>query len=134
MTNTVVKNTAMANKGFSLIEAIIAVAILGILMAGVIPGFMSNLQTNDQNERRSEAVNLAQQTLETLRRTDMSSLPMQGSSSAETAQNSRTYTVVTSYCKVASYCAQNSARHLTVEIRYQGKKVYEVETVYTNLR
>ncbi len=124
----------MTNKGFSLVEAIVATAILGILMAAVIPAFMSNLQVNNRNEQRSEAVNLAQQTLETLRRTDMASLPMSGSSTASALYNGRTYTLVTRYCSAASYCAQNSARHLVVEIRLDGKKVYDVETVYTNLR
>ena len=122
------------NKGFSLVEAIVATAILGLLMAGVIPAFISNLHVNDQNERRSEAVALAQQTLEALRRTDMASLPMQGSTSAQRTYGGRTYTVITHYCRAAAYCVQGSARHLTIEIQTNRKKAYEVETVYTNLR
>ncbi len=125
---------ATANKGFSLIEAVIAVAILGVLMAGVIPAFIGNLNINDQSERRSEAVVLAQQTFETLRRGDMASLPMSGSSTETNLLNGRSYKVTTYYCLVALYCKQGSSRHLTVEVQVSGKKVYEVETVYTNLR
>ena len=125
---------AAANKGFSLIEAVIAVAILGVLMAGVIPAFMSNLSINGQSERRSEAVALAQQTLETLRGTNMSSLPMSSSTSKTVQVNGRPYGVTTYYCRMAVYCRQGSSRHLAVEIQVSGKKVYEVETVYTNLK
>ena len=53
--------------GLTIIEVLIAVAILGILLGGLIPSFVSNMRINTDSEVRSQAVQAAQTMLDALR-------------------------------------------------------------------
>ncbi|KAB7623150.1 type IV pilin protein [Alkalilimnicola sp. S0819] len=56
MTNS----TARSNRGFSLIELMIAVAILGILVAIAVPSYTEHVRSSNRADARAALVELAQ--------------------------------------------------------------------------
>ena len=44
----------------------------------------------------------------------------------------REFEVVTHYCRIPEYCSSGT-RQVTVEIRYGGREVYDVDSVYTRM-
>ncbi len=124
----------MKEKGFTLIEVMIAMAILGVGLAAMAPLFLAHLQINNQSELKNGAVLVAQQTLDTLRLQNPITMPNSGSTTPQNVtMGGRTYQVVTTYCALASYCNSGS-RHIRVEVQFRGKTLYTVDTVYTQLR
>lgn len=129
--------------GFSLIEALVAVAILGVALAAIVPGFVDNLRLNTSSEVRSGAVRAAQQVLEDARSSacfvqrdcdpTQAYLPRSGSSAPLPVWvGGREYRVVTRYCAEAAYCS-DTTRHLRVEVNFDGRTVYAADTVYSQL-
>lgn len=123
----------MKPKGLSIIEILVGLAILGITMASIIPGFMQSMRINNNNELRSNGVYLASQRLEELRQGDVTSLPTTGSTSSTVTRSGRTFTVVTKYCVMSAYC-ESASRHLQIEVVFGGRVVYVAETVFTDLQ
>ena len=123
----------MRAKGAGILEVVIAMAILIIALTALIPSFIYYLRTNTSSEVRTQAIIVAQQVLEELRLKDPASLPTQGQQTITRNQGGRSFTVVVNYCQDPSLCSGN-ARHLVLEVKQGGKRVYEVETVYTSLR
>lgn len=123
----------MKASGFSLIEALVALVILGITLAAIVPGFIGYLNVNNNQEVRSQAVIAAQQVLEGLRVQDPTNMPASGSSSVQTiSAGGRTFTYVVTYRQDPASCV-TSCRFVRVEISYQGGVVYAAETAYTQL-
>jgi Tfp pilus assembly protein PilV len=124
----------MNARGFGMAEALIAMAILGIVLTGLAPSFFVLLNANTLNDERSGALAAAQQIVERLRRQDPAALPTSGADPMQlVAVGAREYEVVTRYCSRPSLCS-TGARHLLVEVTYGGRQVLSVETVQTALR
>ncbi len=127
----------MKSRGFSLVEALIAMAILGLIAVSVLPAMMTQLRASSRNEIRTAAAGTAQLRMESLRLVDPVSLPTGGAPDTETVTIGRhEYEIKTFYCRNAEYCPPTNpfSRHLTVEVYLAGQRVYDVETVYTQLR
>lgn len=121
-------------KGFTLLEAILALALVAIVLTGLLPAFFVCLTTNTRNEERTLAAAAAQRTMESLRLLDPTTLPSTGSSSPEfVAVGNREFEVVRRYCVRSEYCGTES-RHLVVDVSYGGRRVVSVESVFTRLR
>lgn len=121
-------------QGFSLIEVLIALVVLGVVTAGVTPAFLHHLKTITTNEIRTGAIQAAQLVLDELRVENPQNMPSSGSDAAENIQiGSRTYSSVTRYCDDNSLCTIDT-RQIFVTVSFQNKEIYEVETVYTRLR
>lgn len=116
--------------GLTLIEAVIAIAILAILMAGLVPGFVSFSQTNTRMELRSGAVAVAQQVMDGLR---VTGVPV-GVTTRTVDSGVRTYNVNIFVCSEgsANCFTSNDARHIRLEVSFDGVTHYQVETVYTS--
>jgi prepilin-type N-terminal cleavage/methylation domain-containing protein len=124
----------MNSRGFTLVEAAFALAILGITFAAVLPAFIDFMDVNTLSEERSNAVAAAQGVMEELRQLDPGSLPSSGSSAVQTVTiGSHEYEVTAHYCRDTSYCS-TASRHIVLEVNYGGRTVYTVESVYTRLR
>ncbi len=121
-------------RGIGLIEVLVAIAILAVVLAAVVPSFLFYLRTNTKSETRTQAVAAAQVVLEDLRLQDPTLLPSSGSTTRSVTIAGRSFNVVTTFCPTGSTLCSANARHVRVEVLYKGKKVYEVETVYTKLR
>lgn len=123
----------MSERGFSLLEVVAALALISFAAVGVVPAFMVHLHANTRSEERSGAVLAVQQTMEALRLEDPTALPASGASPTQLVTvGERQYQVVTRYCVKPAFCDTNT-RHIEVEVSFGGRKIYAVETVYTQL-
>jgi type II secretory pathway pseudopilin PulG len=117
-----------------MIEALVSLAILGIALAGIVPGFFLYTRTNALSEVRSGSVAAAQRVFEALRAEDPSDLPTSGSSAAQIIPVGKyEFQVVTRYCVITPYCGPGN-RHVVIDVSYGGRQVFSVESVLTQLR
>ncbi|TVR64102.1 MAG: type II secretion system protein [Gemmatimonadales bacterium] len=118
-------------RGFSLIEAIVALAILAVVLGAVVPTFARNVRLNTDSELRGWAVAVAQEELDALRASG--SWPASGSQQTVTAGEA----TFTSHLAYERYCqgsvCYDGARHVSLEVRHGGQTLYTVETVFTVL-
>jgi type II secretory pathway pseudopilin PulG len=126
----------MKRAGLTIIEALVALSIMGIALAFLAPSFVGYSKVNTDSEIRGEAVAAAQQVLDTLRRKDFNTWPTSGTAENFNA-SSRTYSSKITYCTPiatpSSSCYSTaSTRHVKVEVTYNEKIVYQVETVFTD--
>ena len=120
--------------GFTLVEVLFALVLFSIAVSAIFPAFLGHIRFNNFSEVRSSSYNAAQVLLDELRLQDPGAMPSTGSDSAQSIQvGARTFSVVASYCEDPSFCAADT-RYLTVRVSYRGEEVYEVSTVYTQLR
>lgn len=119
--------------GFTLLESLVAVAILGILLAAILPTFFTYLDANTMSEERTGALAAAQETMEQLRQIDPAVLPVTGSAPLQVVSvGKRDFEVLTHFCTANQFCGDDS-RHLLIEVSYGGRTVYSVESVFTTL-
>ncbi len=120
--------------GFTLIEVLVAVALFGIVTAGMVPAFLVYLKQNVNAQIKTEAAMAAQQKLDELRVEDPSDLPSSGSDPIETIKvGDHDFDILVTYCADPSYCALDT-KQISVEVNYKEKRVYALQTVYTDLR
>ena len=125
----------MNERGFTLIEVMAAMLIFSVLLGGLAPVFVAQLQRNTNSEIRTGAVSAAQFTLDEYRLIDPTTLPSTGTQGPDDLEiNGRTYQITTTFCAEASFCASANNRHLTVEVDYRGDAIFSTQTVYTQLR
>ena len=102
---------------------------------GLAGGFVMQLKANNDNAIRIQAISAAQQVLDGLRVSDPSTFPTTGSDAARNVQIAgRTFSVVVTYCAITSLCTAVTTRHLRASVNYKGKKRYEVDTVFSQLK
>jgi prepilin-type N-terminal cleavage/methylation domain-containing protein len=122
------------SKGFTLLESLVAMGLLAIMLASLVPVLFVFLKANTRNEVRSGAVAAAQQSMEELRQQDPTTMPDEGATEPQVVSvDRRDFEVVRWYCLAPEYCGDDS-RHVLVEVNLGGKTVYSVESVYTQLR
>jgi type II secretory pathway pseudopilin PulG len=120
------------NTGLTIIEALIAIVILGIALATIIPSLTAYTKVNTDSEKKGETVAVVQHVMDNLRQKQFTDWPTNGSS-YDIASGGRTYKAKISWCaKGPTNCyTSDSARHVKVEVIYNEKTIYTVETVYT---
>ncbi len=122
-------------KGFSLLEVMVSLFIFSVVLAGMSPAFVAQLQQNTASEVKTEAIMAAQQVLDSLRLQDISALPLTGAGTPTTITfGPRAFVVTPTYCAISSYCTSNATRHIGIRVTYAGVLRYETETVFTQLR
>jgi len=124
----------MNERGFTIAEVVVALAILSFAMVGLLGAFQTFMDTNTFTEERSDAVAAAQMVMEILREPDPGSLPSSGSSAMQYVDvGQHQFGVVVHYCTSPQYCDADS-RHILLEVSHGGEVIYTVESVYTRLR
>jgi type II secretory pathway pseudopilin PulG len=122
----------MNRQGLSIVEALIAIAIVGIALAALAPVFTSFSTTNRESERRGAAVAVSQQILDAMRQQRFSQWPINGE--VRTIQTSLgEFEVEYQYCtgEPPDCFSSPNTRQVRLIIRHNERIVYEVETVYT---
>lgn len=128
-------NPLISSNGFTLIEVLIAMALFSIVAMGLAGGFILQLRTNNDNAIRIQSISAAQFVLDEMRVRDPASFPSTGSDAARNVIISgRTYQVIVSYCAISTLCPAPTTRHLRATVMYRGKKRYEVDTVFSQLK
>ncbi len=120
-------------RGFTVVESLVALSILGIALAGILPSFINLMHVNSKSEGSSDSVAAAQLVLERARRTDPASMPTSGSATEAVDVGGNAYDVVTTYCVLNEFCT-TASRHVTIEVYHGSSQVYDVEVVYTRLQ
>lgn len=121
-------------QGFSLVELLGALAVLGIIVGVMLTAIIGNTQLNTRTEQNAQATVAAQQVLDDARTSDPSSMPLSGAKAAETVNvGGRDYKVTLRYCvSTPNYCSGN-ARQIQAKVEYGGKNIFTVETVFTSV-
>lgn len=121
-------------RGVSLMECLVSMALFLIVTVGIAGGSASFMKQNTTNEQKGGAIAATQQAFDKVRFQDPSTLPMTGTVSSTVAVGGRNYDVRLSYCETSSYCSSLSLRHVTARTYFKNVKLYQVETVYAQLK
>jgi type II secretory pathway pseudopilin PulG len=120
-------------RGFSLLESVFSMQLIGIAALGVAQAFSFNIKMNNVTEQKSAASFACQQVLEEIRTSPINDLPMSGADEEIAVQiDKKIFLVELSYCNNPDLCS-NSMRHLRASVFYKGNKIHEVETVFSKL-
>jgi prepilin-type N-terminal cleavage/methylation domain-containing protein len=122
-----------AQGGFSMMEVLVSLALVGIVSATVSPIFISQSQLNTTSELKMLAIDATDKQIDSLRLVDPATLPSSGSASTGVTVGGKTFSVQASYCVNASWCSAVT-RHLKFTTSYRGTTYYVTETVFTQLR
>lgn len=124
----------MNSRGFTLLEVLVSLTLLGIAGAAIVPALHSYSRFNRSMEIKSGALQAAQVILDEMRFQNPSTMRASGEDAAVTVDIGRErYAVSVAYCLRNQYCS-SSSRHLKILVRHSEKVVYDVETVYTQLK
>lgn len=120
-------------RGFTLMETVIALAITGIALAMVTPAFIMQAQSNLLSERKTQALEATQRAIDAMRVLSPSALPTSGRTTQTITVGGNNYVVMTTYCSNNALCS-SVTRHLKFTASLNGKQLYDTETVFTQLR
>lgn len=127
------RERSSSRAGLSLVEAIIAIAIVGILLAGVVPAFVSNLRINTDSEIRTGAVAAAQTVVDQFRVLPRSQWQASGTT-VNVVSHGRSYDVLAQhgpFCQGGTCFADSFL--IELEVSHGGRSRYAVATVFTAL-
>lgn len=123
------------SSGFTLLEVLVSITILALVTASIGPAFHNFFQANTQMERRTAAIEAAQQVLDNLRFEETDTLPASGTGTTQSITVANyPFLVTPEFCSDSSYCTSNNTRHILVSVEFNGEEIYEIQTVYTKLR
>ena len=117
--------------GFTLLEVMVALGILGTLIAISSMTLVQNLRENMNSQKRYEAIQAAQTVMDKIRFEDISTLS--GPRTETVTIGGRVYSVMVLYCQIPSYCISDAIRHITLRVMLRSKKIYETDTVFSKL-
>ena len=124
----------MSERGMSLLESLLALALLGVVLTALLSAFVVLMDVNTRDEVRTAALAAAERILEERRRDDVETIPSTGSSDVATvAVGDREFEVIEHYCTQPGFCGDET-RHVMVEVSYGGRQILNVASVYTQLR
>ncbi len=145
-----------SEEGFTIIEALVSLTILGVSLFSLTDIFLYNRTIAIKSGMRMEAVAVSQQILDDLRQSDISTFPMSGiktyndlpsnpytatpsltalSTASSTPTPLHSFSASITYCGQAGFtCNPSSSRYIHLEVQYNGKTIYTVETAYTKFQ
>jgi len=120
--------------GFTLLEAIVALGILAVIMAALLPVFISNLRMNAESERKSQAASAVEHVLDSWRTKKIDSVhfPSTGTQDTTVDIGGVTFNVRLTFCRVSTLCSTNS-RMITAEAIVNNKVASSAETIFTEV-
>ena len=124
-------NISTAKSGFSLIEALFAMAIISIVIASIAPVFASYTNVNRQTEIRSDAMLVGERFLDDLRQMGINNWPA-SATVRQTTVAGRTYDATLTY-QLFNQNISNSLTEVSVEVTLNGTTYFIAETIFTSL-
>ena len=126
---------AMNNKGFSLVELIIVVAIMAVLVGVLAPQYIKYLDKSKVGADKQLADNLKQAITTTLLDPDVTNAPSSATSAAIGAKSGQFWTAVHGIMGTNSYSDMQSKLKLqtgaTIKYSIDGNKAVSVHVTYT---
>ena len=121
--------------GFGILEAVLAVALLSIALAAIVPVFVSYASTNGETEIRTGAVKVAERLLDDLRQRDFGTWgDFKTDVEAQKIDTGlRTYDATITW-NTGALTLGNAVdtRHVRVEVFFNDRQYYAIETVFTD--
>ena len=127
----------------TIVEILVALAILGIASAALITGLIGNSRANSVVEQKANAARIIETEFEKYRQTNDYATLQSGTSEAKTTdstvtQNGIDYTVTATFCpsdipattKAAMPCSP-TAVYIRLEVKNGTKSLQKAETYYT---
>ena len=121
-------------QGFGILEAVLAVALLGITLAGIVPVFVNYANANKNAEVRTGAVIVAERLLDELRQRPFGTWSdFKGYVATHKMETGlRAYDAAIRWDTPDLPLGNGSTiRHVRVEVKFNGQSYYAVETVFT---
>ncbi|WP_162393772.1 type IV pilus modification PilV family protein [Deinococcus kurensis] len=123
--------------GFTVIELLVALTILGIAMATVMSAMLANTNMNTSVEKRANAVRISEQLMEAYRqRADYGTMRLPVTESI--TRNGRAYTAVTTFCPIdlppatrTDMPCNNTSVYIRIEVKDGSTVLQKVETYFT---
>ena len=135
MISSYTKHSKSNEAAFSLVEVLAALFVVSFSALPFAYAYQTHFEFNTKSERQSGAALAAQIALDKLRAEDFSLIPKSGNGTPQVIKIGRTnYSDQLGYCKLGKYCTSNSVREVRCTVSLNGKKEYEVDTVYSQLR
>ena len=111
---------ASGDRGFTLVEAMAALAIVLVAVGAFSSGFVGMTTSNRSSQRRNDAMLLARQQIDLLRQQDIAALPTNGMQTMPVAtSNGDNFTVTTDFCPTnapQNFCTTPNQRHIRVTV------------------
>jgi prepilin-type N-terminal cleavage/methylation domain-containing protein len=149
-----------SDRGFSLIETVIALTTLGVCLAYAMPLFLYAKINNSKSEIRTGALIVSQRVFDNIRSKSFNSMPLtDGKNSPVVGTNpvltpaniltptndeklltkamGRQYQTKVTYCEdynTDTTVCSSKYRKFKVEVSYNGSKVYDLEGTYTDFQ
>lgn len=140
----------MKNSGFSILEMLVALVILGIALVSILPVFINYASVNRRTEIRAEAVSVAEGVMDGLRQrnfgqwnafkttTERDGVKVATGEANDATDDGRTYAVAIDWCDsdLGLTLCDNSGQqqHVRVAVSFGGQQQYSVTTVFTNIQ
>ena len=123
----------MKQQGFTLVEVLVALSIVGLITAFLSPVFIAQSKYNTTSELKSLAINATDRQVDLMRLTDPATMQSSGSTTSTVTAGGKNFSVKIDYCVTSSYCS-SVTRHLKFTTSYRGIPYHATETVFTQLR
>lgn len=137
--------------GFSILEMLAALAILGVALMSILPVFVNYANVNRRTEVRAEAVSAAERVMDELRQRNFnqwgafeasieaSGVQVATGDADDPTDDGRTYDVAIEWCNPAvtdlTLCDDSGQqRHVRVNICLNSQVQYSVTTVFTAIQ
>lgn len=122
----------------TIIEVLIALALLGLTLSILTTSMISNANLNDTIDKRGQAIRLAEKLLERYRYDEDSygSLALKGITESKEEHNGYTFPVKTTFCPndmPKQMVCDDSSVYIRLEVMDSNKVLYKTETYYTEL-
>lgn len=121
-------------QGFTLIEILVALAILSIALGALLSAMLANASLNTKVDRTAEAVRVSENLLEGYRQTgEYGSL--RGQKVETVTRRNQTFTVSTDFCPLDApntMPCSGAAVYIRLKVDYGNATLHRVETYYTN--
>lgn len=143
-------NKHVRNSGFSILEMLVALVILGIALVSILPVFVNYANVNRRTEIRAEAVSVAEGVMDGLRQRNFSQwnafkttverdgVKVATGEANEATDDGRTYAVAIDWCDPnldLTLCdSSGQQQHVRVAVSFSGQQQYSVTTVFTNIQ
>lgn len=127
-----------ADSGMTIIEVLIALALLGLTLSILTTSMISNANLNDTIDKRGQAIRLAEKLLERYRYDEDSygDLASKGIVESKEEHNGYIFPVKTTFCPSdmpKQMVCDDSSVYIRLEVLNNNKVLYKTETYYTEL-
>jgi type IV pilus assembly protein PilV len=118
-----------SKKGFTLVEALVALSILAILLLGLLSSLIVSYEISTKNVIRDEAVKIAEEYAEKYRNMDLNSIPA-SDTKTETRQI-RNATVNFLITTTSTPISANKLKQVTITVEWNYKGKHYTHTITT---